>query len=410
MVETYQTFILELECPVIEYEYTDDNVYKISSNKCLPLCSVGYNHNLLQSITTFTNIISKLDKKDFIYVVNPFEINIDNYDKTLINITKHFFNNDEIYDNIFFKFWDIFNIFSLLENKQSNIAIMSAKSTGIIQAIIQYKKLYLFNNDDKIYNISDDDILLNIPPNLVKNHKSKYDITHLKTIISFNKEIEKSYKKADIIIGDSGYDNENEIYRIIISEILLALKSQALNGHFILKIYDTYTIVTIKLIYVLSSFYKNAYIYKPYYSRNNNSEKYIIFMHFKYNTIDKTVHTILQSLELLLIDTKHQNIYDIFLNINIPEEYLNIFTFINIKLANEQQILINKIIKYIRENNYFGDKYHMYKENQIKATQWWATYFLSNDVTEIKDRMTNLLKTYALEYYKFQSLLIKNKF
>jgi hypothetical protein len=54
-------------------------------------------------------------------------------------------------------------------------------------------------------------------------------------------------------------------------------------------------------------------------------------------------------------------IHDIYPDLILPIDYLNKFRFINIKIANPQQIMINNIVKYIKENNYFGEKYHEYR-------------------------------------------------
>ena len=68
-------------------------------------------------------------------------------------------------------------------------------------------------------------------------------------------------------------------------------------------------------------------------------------------------------------------VFDIYPDLDIPQDYLDKFTFMNIKIANPQQIMINEIVKYIKENNYFGEKYHKYKEKQIVSTKWWVNNF-----------------------------------
>jgi hypothetical protein len=37
--------------------------------------------------------------------------------------------------------------------------------------------------------------------------------------------------------------------------------------------------------------------------------------------------------------------------------------------------MINEIVKYIKENNYFGDKYHIFRDKQIEASKWWIRNF-----------------------------------
>jgi hypothetical protein len=62
------------------------------------------------------------------------------------------------------------------------------------------------------------------------------------------------------------------------------------------------------------------------------------------------------------------------------------FKHINISIANTQQIMINKIIVYIKGNNYFGDKYHEYKEKQIEANNWWKNKFFIENLKDIDNK------------------------
>ena len=119
------------------------------------------------------------------------------------------------------------------------------------------------------------------------------DLTKLKTHNIFNKHIASKKLYADLITADGGFKwkdenyQEQEAYRLIYGEILNALSNINKNGTFVLKIFETFTDVTIKLITLCSSFFKETYIYKPFMSRTSNSEKYIIFKKFKYDPIKK---------------------------------------------------------------------------------------------------------------------------
>ena len=86
----------------------------------------------------------------------------------------------------------------------------------------------------------------------------------------------------------------------------------------------------------------------------------------------------------------------------------------NIKISNPQQIMINEIVKYIKENNYYGEKYHAYREKQIEATQWWISNFYppsKNLYEKTKADMQKLLKSskekFEQEQTKFISSLVK---
>jgi hypothetical protein len=107
-------------------------------------------------------------------------------------------------------------------------------------------------------------------------------------------------------------------------------------------------------------------------------------------------------------------VYDIFPTLKLPDEYLYKMKLINIKIANTQQIMINEIVKYIKENNYFGEKYHMQRDIQIEATKWWASTFLppNNLYDKSKEDLIKIMNTSIdknkAEQVQFISSLIKN--
>ena len=75
---------------------------------------------------------------------------------------------------------------------------------------------------------------------------------------------------------------------------------------------------------------------------------------------------------------------------------------INIKIANREKIMINEIVKYIKENNYFGEKYHIYKQKQIDATKWRISNFYppSNNLhVKNKEDLQKILDTSREKYY-----------
>jgi 23S rRNA U2552 (ribose-2'-O)-methylase RlmE/FtsJ len=402
-----KSFIIEFNLDNYNYDNIDTDDFKTSSNICLPLCSLGFQNYLVRT-KNYLNVTKNFDTELY-YVVNPFEINISNYNENIIYLTKNYLNDitESEIDFTFYKMWEILHLFDILNKNESIIAVFSNNSNGILQAIINYKKYFkLDSSKDKIFNISDEEVL--VSSKIIKNHKGKHDITSLNTIISFKKEFDKSKKKANLIIADCGYETyttlEPEMYNIIISEIIIALKVQEKDGHFILKVFETFTMPTVKLIYFVSSFYKSFYIYKPYYSRPILSEKYIIFKNYKYE--QNTQNNKIKNLEDILIKLKesNSNLYDIWSNLKLSEDYVNKIKYSNFKIANIQQIMINDIINYIKENNYFGAKYHMFKEKQINSTKWWIdTFMLCKSEFNIKKN----IEMFEAEFNNFSSSLTK---
>ncbi len=453
----YQPLIFKLESgksDILDKGVKKDNII-LSSTINLPLTSLGF-HTFIHRTKNAMSITNNLQTKNkFYYVVNPFEHVISNYDDSLKNLTKHYLNikedTPEILSRAFYKLWEILFLFGVADQKELTYAALAEGPGAFIQAVINYRqKLGSGIKNDKIFGVTIHPEkgkyiemgkqfmgfynkkvpgFLNIHETVSTAESAKHnakdngDITQVKTIGLFKKDIEKSKAFADLVTADGGFDwddenfQEQEGYQLILGEIVAALRVQAKGGHFVLKLFETFTIPSIKMIYLLSSFYEETYIYKPYFSRASNSEKYVICKGFKYDQkkdealLDKKIKPLEAILESM---NSIKFVFDIFPDMDLPSDYLDKFRFINIKIANPQQIMINEIVKYIKENNYFGDKYHMFREKQIEATKWWTTSFYppsSNLFEKNKDDMVKLLNTsqekFQMEMAKFSGSLTK---
>jgi len=214
----------------------------------------------------------------------------------------------------------------------------------------------------------------------------------IKRIRNFEKNFEK--KKADFISADGGFKwkNENmqeqEVMKLLIGEILCALKIQNKNGSFVCKIYESFTTVTLKLICMLTVLYKNVYVAKPLTSRISNSEKYIVCEKYLYD--DHPLKTkIIKELENILdIFPKDQFMIDIFPDVNIDDHNTKLFTETNIIVANRQYTRMNEMIKYMKNENYRGDEYHERRNMQIEAGKYWINMFFPspNEFNEHKKK------------------------
>ncbi len=453
----YQPLIFKLESgksDILDKGVKKDNLI-LSSTINLPLTSLGF-HTFIHRTKNAMSITNNLQTKNkFYYVVNPFEHVISNYDDSLKNLTKHYLNikedTPEILSRAFYKLWEILFLFGVADQKELTYAALAEGPGAFIQAVINYRqKLGSGIKNDKIFGVTIHPEkgkyiemgkqfmgfynkkvpgFLNIHETVSTAESAKHnakdngDITQVKTIGLFKKDIEKSKAFADLVTADGGFDwddenfQEQEGYQLILGEIVAALRVQAKGGNFVLKLFETFTIPSIKMIYLLSSFYEETYIYKPYFSRASNSEKYVICKGFKYDQkkdealLDKKIKPLEAILESM---NSIKFVFDIFPDMDLPSDYLDKFRFINIKIANPQQIMINEIVKYIKENNYFGDKYHMFREKQIEATKWWTTSFYppsSNLFEKNKDDMVKLLNTsqekFQMEMAKFSGSLTK---
>jgi 23S rRNA U2552 (ribose-2'-O)-methylase RlmE/FtsJ len=422
-MSSYTPFIYKLPNINNENDMFKNNNISASSNISQPLFSLGF-HSFIQRTKSGMEITKQWENTNKLYyVVNPFEHTINDYDKDIMHISENFLNKPSILSRAFYKLWEILYLFDIAGKDKLSALCIAEGPGSFIQAIVEFRKQYFDPSNDSIHGLTiagDDKV--NINTNMVNNINKKYEnminvIKTAKTKTSANGDITKIQThqllkdtiktKVDLITADGGFEWKNESYQeqeayvLILGEIYAALSNQAKGGSFVLKIFETFTHLTIKLIYLLTQFYEDVYIYKPFLSRSTNSEKYIVCKGFK--SITQKQLDLIDDI-LRKAGTEKMFINDIFIDFNLTEEHLNILKYININIANVQQIIINKLIVYIKSNNYFGDSYHGYREEQIKANKWWIDTFFSEKLTE-KTTYVNQITTYNNSELK---LFIKN--
>lgn len=255
----------------------------------------------------------------------------------------------------FFKLIEMMNYFNLLKNNNNklNILCLAEGPGGFIEALHYKRKQY----NDFLIGITIQPYNNNIPNWNKLNNKIKNLNLIYANIFNLNniKDKIKLYtdKKFDFITSDGGIDYSNnynnqelDSYKIIYCEIILALLFQNINGTFICKIFDIFSDFTKKLIYILTIYYDNVYIYKPKTSRVANSEKYIICKNFK-----GINENILNKLIILndKIEINNNNYLDI-TGIKISELFINKLNKYTNNIINNQIRSIELILKYIYLN------------------------------------------------------------
>ncbi len=450
----YQPFVFKLDTgksDILDKSKTNNVI--LSSNINLPLNSLGF-HTFLHRTKSAMSITKNLEtKNEFYYVVSPFEPLVPNYEDSLQNLAKHYFNikepKPEIMSRDFYKLWEIMFLFGVADKKDINYAAIAEGTGSFIQTFINYReKLGQGVSNDKIFGVGIQTEKGNHvemakqflgfydkkSPELINFHKINVkelpkhgakapDVISSKTISTFKKDMDKAKVYADLVTADGVLDwyddnyQEQEAYQLILGEIIAAIKVSAKDANFVLRIFESFTIPTIKMIYLLSSFYEETYIYKPFFSRQSESEKYIVCKGFKYDQ-KKDMSLLKSKLESLENTLEQMNsnkfVFDIYPDLELPINYIDKFKYYNIEIANPQQIIINEIIKYIKENNYFGEKYHMFRDKQIESTKWWINNFFppsSNLYEKTKEDMKKLVKLSLdkneSEITKFVSMIVR---
>lgn len=178
----------------------------------------------------------------------------------------------------------------------------------------------------------------------------------------------------DIITADGGIDvstdfnkQEKLVSKLIIAEIIYAVTMQKKGGHFILKIFDIFSKLTVDALYLLSCLYGEVYVTKPHTSRLANSEKYIVCRNFLLDDSSELYNAFCN--EFSKLDT-YDEIHSI-LNIDHDYYFLNKIEEINVVLGQRQlENIITTLNMISNRNNY--DKIDIMKKTHIQKSINWC--------------------------------------
>jgi 23S rRNA U2552 (ribose-2'-O)-methylase RlmE/FtsJ len=192
----------------------------------------------------------------------------------------------------------------------------------------------------------------------------------------------------DIITADGGIDvsidfnkQEKLVSKLIIAEVIYAVTMQKKGGHFILKIFDIFSKLTVDLLYLLSSIYAEVYITKPYTSRLANSEKYIVCKNFLLESSIKLSDAFVEEFPKL---NDAKTVASI-LNIEHDYYFLNKIEEINAILGQRQlENIITTLNIITNRNNH--DKIESMKKNNIQKCISWCE---KHDIPSIKLSFSN---------------------
>jgi 23S rRNA U2552 (ribose-2'-O)-methylase RlmE/FtsJ len=458
---TYNLLIFDLS-KMEESTILDKSFDILSSNNIsYPQISLGFQHFIHKSKDKMELTEKYVNRKKIYLVTSLFEKNIDYKPETDSGIPYTSINNgieQFIKDNIdeklppllnraFLKIWEMLTIFDLIPANENFTSSHLAEGPGsFIQATIYFRELqeklgliksaakdnyygvtlhadheHLQMQQEFIKYFSKEKIkrLHILETKSVKEIKDMYggsfkgiitngDLTKINTIKAFggSKDVEPFAKLSDLVTADGGFDwkkenlQEQEAYKLILGEIVSAIKVQKDGGNFVLKIFESYTYVTLKMIELLRAFYKEVYICKPYTSRISNSEKYIICKNFKKSILTSTINKKLEDFITIINKNESFNIIDIISDYKISQKNIDIYKNINIQLMIKQYIGINNIVLFDKLDNKNGIEYNDFLDNQIIASTFWNNLFLN---TKNFNKLHKFVKNY--DYLKFKSTI-----
>jgi 23S rRNA U2552 (ribose-2'-O)-methylase RlmE/FtsJ len=332
-----------------------------------------YLNNIKKQIETDVNNWDKYKK-----YTNPYE-----YIHTIIPNTKQSVSKLKPLSRSFYKMIEISNMLDLIdsENKLQSFHLAEGPG-GFIEAMClmrenrkddKYYGMTLINNNDPAvpgWNKTNNFLLKNQNVEIEKGYDQTGDIMNPDNL----KYCYQKYKNSfDIITGDGGFDfstdfNQQEIVssKLIFCQIAFAISLQKYNGHFILKMFDTFTQVSIEYLYLLSILYDEVHIVKPNTSRYANSEKYVVCKNFRLSDTDSLVKLLYSAITNL----KDDEFLNKILNIDIPYLYFNKLEEYNAIIGQQQIENIASTLTLISNNK--NERLELLKKNNIQKCIIWC--------------------------------------
>lgn len=351
------------------------------------------NESLLELLTKYKNKITEYYKNRL----------WDRY-KKLSNEYEHIFyspnsnTNISLYNPVsrsFFKLWEILHDFKeatfinsldplkcvfLAEGPGGFFEAFHKKRKEIgIDTLDSYYGITLRSNNNK--NIPDWKMQDLLPINISYGKDGTGNLYKLDNIHHFAKVV--GYHSVDFITADGGFDfssnfnnQEEQSFKLILSEVITTLHLQKMGGSFLLKIYDCFNNDTIYLIDVLKSCYNNLYFIKPLTSRPANSERYILCEGFT-----GCQKSCIENLEGILVQRNKTNIINIqqTKQINLSYDVVYNVVLYNMYYTIRQILYIQRTINYI---NFFrkqtGDSVlnNILEKHTLKSKKWCKKYLI----------------------------------
>jgi 23S rRNA U2552 (ribose-2'-O)-methylase RlmE/FtsJ len=304
----------------------------------------------------------------------------------------------------YYKMWEILQNFKIIDKKTDKsdktdkkkiyIANLAEGPGGFMEAIYNFNKKYT-NNSDYYYGITIKPYNQYVPDwnKLIKifgNENKKInniDITYGNLYIhdDVNQYINKlKDKKIEIVTADGGFDysadfNGQEINscQIIYSEVIIGINLLIKGGSMICKIFDIFSITTIRILYIIYNLFESVHIFKPDTSRPANSEKYLVCLNYLDNISENKKKEFLEVIkDWYVLNENNKNtdkIINIDLDIKIPGAFLHAIDNFNELYMNRQLLYLENTLKI--SDGLDKNEFIKLKNKQINIAKDWCTKY-----------------------------------
>jgi hypothetical protein len=160
---------------------------------------------------------------------------------------------------------------------------------------------------------------------------------------------------------------------MIVDEVICACAILTQGGSLVLRMGELYTMTSCKLLYILSQLFTEVNIVKPLTSHDTTGERFAVCIDYK--PIAKIVE------QLSKLTDIHTNTYPLLL---IPKEFKATIICINQQISQRQFIAISDMVRYIDEQNFYGEAYTQYRQAQIDASKYWLSVYQPFSPNKVK--------------------------
>jgi hypothetical protein len=422
LIEDYQPVITKVNKSNFDsIKFGDLNII-IRDTMAYPKSIYGFHHYIHQSREKMSITSIFKGKKKVYNICNRFEENIDEYDKGLNQVSKEYFGATHDFSNAFLQMWEILFTFNLIDGDKVNSVSIGKTPGDSISAISMYRdKFFSKQSKNDVHtgyiveatseNAKDKNIsygkLFEKDKRITVNKSGKLVLSDVKN------SIDVSNTNLIVACGNVTWNNrvlqEQESFTFEISQIIIGIEKQAKGGHMVLKIYEMYTDLTVKLIEYAASLYNEVFIYKPYTSKKSKSDRYVVFKEFLDKDTKKHV-AVLRTLLEASVSGKYVN--DFFVGTALQSNFKNTIVDSNVGIGSRQFQNIYEIVDFINKENYRGDDYQNKRQDQINATRFWLNVFYpsAEKFSEKKERLgqyvTQLIDLANKRIARYNKLLV----
>lgn len=156
---------------------------------------------------------------------------------------------------------------------------------------------------------------------------------------------------VNLVVADAGIDvtgkeaeQENLTFRLILNEFLVAAQVTKKSGTFVVKVFDTVTMLTAQLLFLMAIVFEEFWIFKPISSRPANSERYVICKKLRPFYAGKVIE-LLRSANTAYNDGK---VVTSLISTPIPENFINYLKATNQLSVSQQLEAGSRILQYLQ--------------------------------------------------------------